>query len=90
MLRRSVRSTDFVGLPRTSLVLDAASTQAERCVDAECILANAVGPHREASSERIAVEQDGHRAGADIDPPDKTEQGDCRGTIIITTGTQPV
>ena len=69
---------------------DAASTQAERCVDAECILANALGPHREASSERIAVEQDGHRAGADVDPPDKTEQGGCRGTIIISTGTQPV
>ena len=33
--------------------------------------------------------RDGHRAGADIDPPDKTEQGDCRGTIIII-GTQPV
>ena len=80
----------FRGVAQNELGLDAASTQAERCEDAECILANAVGSHREASSERIAVEQDGHRAGADIDPPDKTEQGGCRGTIIITTGTQPV
>ena len=80
----------FRGVAQNELGLDAASTQAERCEDAECILANAVGPHREASSERIAVEQDGHRAGADIDPPDKTEQGGCRGTIIISTGTQPV
>ena len=80
----------FRGVAQNELGLDAASTQAERCVDAECILANAVGSHREASSERIAVEQDGHRAGADVDPPDKTEQGGCRGTIIITTGTQPV
>ena len=30
------------------------------------------------------------RSTADIDPPDKTEQGDCRGTIIIAIGTQPV
>ena len=51
---------------------------------------NAFGSHREASCERIAVEQDSHRAGADIDPPDETEQAGCRGTIIITTGTQPV
>ena len=50
----------------------------------------AVRPHRQASSARIAVEQDGHRAGADIDPPDETEQGACRGTIIVTAGTQPV
>ena len=53
------------------------------------------GPHRQASSERISVEQDRHRAAADIDPPDETEQAGCRGTIIIititiTTGTQPV
>ena len=34
--------------------------------------------------------RDRHRAGADIDPPDKTEQAGCRVTIIITTGTQPV
>ena len=46
--------------------------------------------HRQASSERIAVEEDRHRAWADIDPPDETEQGGCRGTIIITAGTQPV
>ena len=72
----------FRGVAQNELGLDAASTQAERCEDAECILANALGPHREASSERIAVEQDGHRAGADVDPPDKTEQGGCRGTII--------
>ena len=68
---------------------DAASTQAERCVDAKCVLANAVWLYRQASSERIAVEQDGHRAGADIDPPDETKQAGCRGTIIIrsiTTG----
>ena len=80
----------FRGVAQNELGLDAASTQAERCEDAECILANAVRSHREASSERIAVEQDGHRAGADVDPPDKTEQGGCRGTIIISTGTQPV
>ena len=83
----------FRGVAQNELGLDAASAQAERCVDAECILANAVRSHRQASSERIAVEQDGHRAGADIDPPDKTEQGGCRGTIIITAitiGTQPV
>ena len=80
----------FRGVAQNELGLDAASTQAERCEDAECILANAVRSHREASSERIAVEQDGHRAGADVDRPDKTEQGGCRGTIIITTGTQPV
>ena len=67
----------FRGVAQNELGLDAASTQAERCVDAECILANAVRSHREASSERIAVEQDGHRAGADVDPPDKTEQGGC-------------
>ncbi len=80
----------FRGVAQNELGLDAASTQAERCEDAECILANAFGSHREASSERIAVEQDGHRAGADVDPPDKTEQGGYRGTIIVTTGTQPV
>ena len=70
---------------KTKLGLDAASTQAERRVDAECLLANAVGPHRQASSERISVEQDRHRAAADIDPPDETEQAGCRGTIIIIT-----
>ena len=80
----------FRGVAQNELGLDAASTQAERCEDAECILANAVRSHREASSARIAVEQDGHRTGADVDPPDKTEQGGCRGTIIISTGTQPV
>ena len=80
----------FRGVAQNELGLDAASTQAERRTDAECILANAVGPHREASSERTAVEQDRHRAGADIDPPDETEQAGCRGTIIIIIGTQPV
>ena len=80
----------FRGVAQNELGLDAASTQAEWCVDAECILANAVGSHRQAISERIAVEQDGHRAWADIDPPDETEQAGCRGTIIIATGTQPV
>ena len=83
----------FWGVAQNELGLDAASTQAERRVDAECFLANAVGPHRQASSKRISVEQDRHRAAADIDPPDETEQAGCRGTIIIitiTTGTQPV
>ena len=65
----------FRGVAQNELGLDAASTQAERCEDAECILANAIGFHRQASSARIAVEQDGHRAGADIDPPDKTKPG---------------
>ena len=51
----------FRGVAQNELGLDAASTQAERCEDAECILANAGRSHREASSERIAVEQDGHR-----------------------------
>ena len=69
----------FRGVAQNELGLDAASTQAERCEDAECLFSNAFGSHREASSERIAVEQDGHRAGADVDPPDKTEQGGCRG-----------
>ena len=49
----------FRGVAQNELGLDAASTQAERCVDAECILANAVGSHRQAISERIVVEQDG-------------------------------
>ena len=73
----------FRGVAQNELGLDAASTQAERCVDVECVLLNAFESHREASSERIAGEQDGHRAGA-------TKQGGCRGPIIITTGTQPV
>ena len=34
----------FRGVAQNELGLDAASTQAERCVDAECILANALGP----------------------------------------------
>ena len=72
----------FRGVAQNELGLDAASAQAERCEDAECILANAVWSHREASSERIAVEEGSHRAGADIDPPDETEQGGYRGTII--------
>ena len=72
----------FRGVAQNELGLDAASTQAERCVDAECILMNAFGSHREASSERIAVEQDSHRAGADIDPPDETEQAGCRARLV--------
>ncbi len=59
----------------------------------DSVLSNAIWLHRQAISERIAVEEDGHRAGADIDPPDERKQAGCRGTIIIittTTWTQPV
>ncbi len=66
----------FRGVAQNKLGLDAASTQAERCEDAECILANAFGSHKEASSERIAVEQDGHRAvPAETDPAGAPELG---------------
>ena len=83
----------FRGVAQNEFGLDAASTQAERRVDAEYFLANAVGTNRQGSSELISVEEDGHRAWADIDPPDETKQAGCRGPIIIiviTTGAQPV
>ena len=89
-MRREGAVDGFRGVAQNELGLDAASTQAERCVDAECILANAVGPIDRQSANVLRSSRMGHRAGADIDPPDETEQAGCRGTIIITTGTQPV
>ena len=84
MLRRRVRSTDFGELPRTSLVSTPRRRKRNGAWMRSASSRMRSGPHRQASSERISVEQDRHRAAADIDPPDETAQAGCRGTIIIS------
>ncbi len=71
---------------QNELGLDAAFPQAERRVDAECVIANAVGTNKQRSGERIAVEQNRQGAGSELDPPDETEFGEPCGDLTGKLG----